>query len=81
MPSILQQAVAATKEQLLQSIQQTQETVDQLTAWLSYLYKEDLVDTDTLRINLDLPAVLEDSDVALLKENTVHLVQYLRYLR
>ncbi|XP_046667640.1 cilia- and flagella-associated protein 206 [Homalodisca vitripennis] len=81
MPTILQQAVAATRDLLMQAIQETQEQVERLTGYLETVYCETVqADSDTLRVSVVTP-VIADEELALLKENTVHLIQYLIYLR
>uniref|UniRef100_A0A1B6LUU9 Cilia- and flagella-associated protein 206 n=1 Tax=Graphocephala atropunctata TaxID=36148 RepID=A0A1B6LUU9_9HEMI len=82
MPSILQQAVVATRDLLLQAVQDTQEQVERLTGHLETVYCETVqAESETLRVNVVSPLLLTDEELALLKENTVHSVQYLIYIR
>lgn len=82
MPSILQQAVMATRDLLNQGIQDTQEQIDQITAWLNHLYQEKVMeDSETVQVNVNIPPTLAEEDLILLKENVVHLMQYQIYLK
>ncbi|XP_054262893.1 cilia- and flagella-associated protein 206-like isoform X2 [Macrosteles quadrilineatus] len=82
MPSILQQAVMATRDLLNQGIQDTQEQIDQITAWLNHLYQEKVMeDSETVQVNVNIPPTLAEEDLILLKENAVHLMQYQIYLK
>lgn len=82
MPSILQQAVVATRDLLKGLIQQTTVEVGQLTDWLGQLYHETVKEeTNTLQVSYRPPTTFSEEDVVFIKDKCLHLVQLHIYLR